>query len=135
MESIVKHQQDFIEHGITHLKPLVLRDIADDIGMHESTISRVTSNKYVATPYGIFELKFFFNSALGMADGNQVGSESVKALIKKCINEEDPKKPLSDDSISEILKERLKVNIARRTVAKYRTAMNIPSSSRRKVHL
>ncbi len=135
MESIVKHQQDFFEHGITHLKPLVLRDIADDIGMHESTISRVTSNKYVATPYGIFELKFFFNSALGMADGNQVGSESVKALIKKCINEEDPKKPLSDDSISEILKERLKVNIARRTVAKYRTAMNIPSSSRRKVHL
>ena len=133
--SIVKYQRPFFEHGIVYLKPLILRDIAEDIGMHESTISRVTSNKYVATPHGVFELKFFFNSALDVADGSQVGSESVKALIKKCISEEDPKAPLSDDRIGEILKERLQISIARRTVAKYRTAMNIPSSSRRKVHL
>ena len=102
--------------------------------MHESTVSRITTNKYVATPFGVFELKFFFNSALEVDDGSQVGSESVKALIKKCINEEDTKNPLSDERIGEILKEHLKIHIARRTIAKYRMAMNIPSSSRRKVH-
>jgi RNA polymerase sigma-54 factor len=88
----------------------------------------------VATPHGVFELKFFFNSALGLDDGSQVGSESVKALIKKFIAEENPKEPLSDERIGDMLKEHLKVNIARRTVAKYRTAMDIPSSSRRKEH-
>lgn len=134
MESIVKCQRAFFEEGVTSLKPLILKDIADDIGMHESTVSRITTNKYVSTPYGVFELKFFFNSALALDDGTQVGSESVKAIIKKCISEEDPKSPLSDERIGEILKEHLKVNIARRTVAKYRTAMDIPSSSRRKVH-
>lgn len=134
VESIVKHQQGFFKEGVTKLRPLILKDIADDIGMHESTVSRITTNKYVATPFGIFELKFFFNSALGVDDGSQVGSESVKAIIKKCINEEDPKNPLSDERIGEILKEQLKVNIARRTVAKYRMSMDIPSSSRRKVH-
>ncbi len=82
--------------------------------MHESTVSRITTNKYVATPFGVYELKFFFNSALELDDGSQVGSESVKALIKKCISEEDPKNPLSDERIGEILKEHLKVNIARR---------------------
>lgn len=131
-ESIVRHQRAFFEHGVTHLSPLILKDIADDISMHESTISRITTNKYVATPHGIFELKFFFNSGLELSDGTQVGSESVKALIKKFISEEDPKNPLSDEKIGEMLKERLKVNIARRTVAKYRTALNLPSSSRRK---
>lgn len=131
-ESIVRHQRGFFEHGVTHLTPLILKDIADDISMHESTISRITTNKYVATPHGIFELKFFFNSGLELADGSQVGSESVKALIKKFISEEDPKNPLSDEKIGEMLKDHLKVNIARRTVAKYRTALNIPSSSRRK---
>lgn len=134
VESIVKYQQAFFKEGITKLRPLILKDIADDIGMHESTVSRITTNKYIATPFGIFELKFFFNSALGVDDGSQVGSESVKAIIKKCINEEDPKNPLSDERIGEILKEQLKVNIARRTVAKYRMSMDIPSSSRRKVH-
>ena len=114
---------------------LSLRENSKDIGMCESSISRVTRNKYVATPHGVCELKFVFNSALDVADGSQVGSESVKALIKKCISEEDPKSPLSDDRIGEILKERLQINIARRTVAKYRTAMDIPSSARRKVHL
>lgn len=132
VESIVKYQRGFFEDGVSRLKPLILKDIADDIGMHESTVSRITTSKYVATPHGIMELKFFFNSALDLDDGSQVGSESVKALIKKLIGEEDPKEPLSDERIGEILKEQLKVNIARRTVAKYRTAMDIPSSSKRK---
>lgn len=134
MESIVRHQRPFFEEGVTRLAPLILKDIADDIGMHESTVSRITTSKYVATPHGIFELKFFFNSGLELDDGSQVGSESVKALIKKFIAEEDPKNPLSDERIGEMLKESLKVNIARRTVAKYRTALDIPSSSRRKEH-
>lgn len=134
VESIVKHQQPFFRDGVTKLAPLILKDIADDIGMHESTVSRITTNKYVATPHGIFELKFFFNSGLELDDGSQVGSESVKALIKKFIAGEDPKSPLSDERLGELLKEQLKVNIARRTVAKYRTALNIPSSSKRKEH-
>lgn len=132
MESIVRFQREFFLHGVSHLKPLILKDIADDISMHESTVSRITSNKYAATPYGIFELKFFFNSALSLDDGTEVGSESVKALIKKYIAAEDPKDPLSDERIGELLKEDLKVNIARRTVAKYRTALGIVSSSKRR---
>ena len=132
MESIVRFQRDFFEVGVTKLKPLILKEVAEDIGMHESTVSRITTSKYVATPHGIFELKFFFNSALDLDDGTQVGSESVKALIKQLINEENPKKPLSDEQIGEILKQKLEVNIARRTVAKYRTAMSIESSSKRK---
>ncbi len=132
MESIVKYQRAFFEEGVSKLRPLILKDIADDISMHESTVSRITSNKYAATPHGIFELKFFFNSALSLDDGSEVGSESVKALIKKLIDEEDAKDPLSDERLGEILKDILKVNIARRTVAKYRTALNIPSSSKRR---
>lgn len=132
VESIVKYQRAFFEEGVSKLKPLILKDIADDIGMHESTVSRITTNKYVATPHGVFELKFFFNSALSLDDGSEVGSESVKALIKKLIGEEDSKNPLSDERLGEILKDTLKVNIARRTVAKYRTALNIPSSSKRR---
>lgn len=134
VESIIKYQRPFFEDGVSRLAPLILKDIADDIGMHESTVSRITTNKYVATPHGIFELKFFFNSALELDDGSQVGSESVKALLKKFIGEEDSKSPLSDERLGELLKDHLKVNIARRTVAKYRTAMSIPSSSRRKEH-
>jgi RNA polymerase sigma-54 factor len=132
VESIVRFQRDFFEHGVTRLRPLILKEVAEDISMHESTVSRITTNKYVSTPHGVFELKFFFNSALDMEDGSQVGSESVKALIKKLIGEEDPKHPLSDERIGEILKDQLKVDIARRTVAKYRSAMNILSSSKRK---
>ncbi len=132
MESIVRFQREFFEHGVTKLKPLILKEVAEDIGMHESTVSRITTSKYVATPHGIYELKFFFNSALDLDDGTQVGSESVKALIKQLIGEENPKRPLSDEQIGEILKQKLEVNIARRTVAKYRTAMNIESSSKRK---
>ena len=134
MESIVRHQGPFFREGVTKLAPLILKDIADDIGMHESTVSRITTSKYVATAHGIFELKFFFNSGLELDDGSQVGSESVKALIRKFIAEEDSKSPLSDERIAEMLKDHLKVNIARRTVAKYRTALDIPSSSRRKEH-
>lgn len=132
MESIVKFQRGFFEEGPSRLRPLILKEIAEDVGMHESTISRVTSNKYVASPYGVFELKYFFNSSLALADGNEVGSESVKVLIKKYIADEDPKSPLSDEKIVEMLQDSLKLNIARRTVAKYRTALGIASSSKRK---
>jgi len=132
MESIVRFQKNFFSYGVSGLKPLILKDIADDISMHESTVSRITSNKYAATPYGIFELKFFFNSSLSLDDGSEIGSESVKALIKKYIAAEDAKEPLSDERVGELLKEDLKVNIARRTVAKYRTALDIPSSSKRR---
>lgn len=135
MESILKFQRDFFEHGVARLKPLILREVAEDINMHESTVSRITTNKYVSTPYGVFELKFFFNSALSMDSGGVVGSESVKAAIKKMVAEENPRKPLSDDAIATRLKKELEVNIARRTVAKYRAALNIPSSSRRKKYL
>jgi len=132
VESIVRFQRGFFEHGVTKLKPLILKDVADDIEMHESTVSRITTSKYVATPHGIFELKFFFNSALEMDDGTLVGSESVKAIIKKMVGEEDPKHPYSDEKIAEVLKEKLDVNIARRTVAKYRAVLGIESSSKRK---
>lgn len=134
MESIVKFQRAFFVEGVSKLRPLILKDIAEDISMHESTVSRITTNKYAATSHGTFELKFFFNSALELDDGSQVGSESVKALLKKCISDEDPRNPLSDERLCDILKDHLGVNIARRTVAKYRTALDIPSSSRRKSH-
>ncbi len=132
MESILKFQREFFEHGVSRLKPLILREVAEDISMHESTVSRITTSKYVSTPFGIFELKFFFNSSLTMDSGGVVGSESVKAAIKKLVAEENPLKPLSDDAIANNLKKDLEVNIARRTVAKYRAALKIPSSSRRK---
>ncbi len=132
VESLVKFQRGFFEEGVSQLRPLILKDVAEDIEMHESTVSRITTNKYVATPHGVYELKFFFNSALGLDNGGSVGSESVKALIKKLISGENPKKPLSDDKIADMLKEELEVNIARRTVAKYRTALGIASSSKRK---
>ncbi len=135
MESIVKHQRSFFLDGPSKLRPLILREIAEDIEMHESTISRVTSNKYAATPHGVYELKFFFNSSLSLDDGSEVGSESVKVLIKKYIAAEDPKAPLSDERIVEMLKDELKVAIARRTVAKYRTTLGIESSSKRRAVL
>ncbi|RLB00789.1 MAG: RNA polymerase sigma-54 factor [Deltaproteobacteria bacterium] len=131
--SIVKFQRDFLDHGISHLKPLVLRDVAEDVGMHESTISRVTSNKYVHTPQGIFELKFFFNSGFAKSDGGFVASESVKNEIEKLIKSEDPRHPLSDQAISTKLEEK-GIKIARRTVAKYREMLGILPSNRRKKH-
>lgn len=131
-ESIVRHQKEFFEEGPSKLKPLILKDIAEDINLHESTVSRMTTNKYVATPHGIFELKYFFNSALKLDNGSDVGSESVRLLIKRLIAEEDPRNPLSDEALGDLLKEKHQINIARRTIAKYRTGMGIESSSKRK---
>ncbi|NOZ01516.1 MAG: RNA polymerase factor sigma-54 [Deltaproteobacteria bacterium] len=130
-ESIMRFQVDFLEKGVTQLKPLVLRDVAEDVGMHESTISRVTTNKYVYTPRGIFELKYFFNSRVGSLTGDDVSSESVKARIKMLVDKEDRSKPLSDQEIVNLLRKEDTV-IARRTVAKYRQALGILPSSRRK---
>lgn len=130
-QSIVRFQRKFLDEGIAHLKPLVLRDVAEDIQMHESTISRVTTNKYVHTPQGVFELKYFFNSAISGPDGESVASESVKQRIRDIIKEEDRKHPYSDQEVAEILK-RLDIHVARRTVAKYRETMGILPSRRRK---
>jgi RNA polymerase sigma-54 factor len=130
-ESIVKHQRDFFDKGSGFIKPMVLRDIANDIGMHESTVSRVTTAKYVHTPQGIFELKYFFNSGINTSDGESLASESVKMKIKDLISKEDPKNPLSDQQIVEVLKKE-GIEIARRTVAKYRDVLKILPSSRRK---
>ncbi|ACY15283.1 RNA polymerase factor sigma-54 [Haliangium ochraceum] len=130
-ESILKFQREFFDRGIAHLRPLILRDVAEDIGMHESTISRVTTSKYVHTPQGIFELKFFFNSGISRTDGDDLASQAVKSKIKKIIGDEDPKKPLSDQKIAAQLKSG-GIAIARRTVAKYREQMGILSSSKRK---
>jgi len=130
-ESIVKFQKDFLDKGITHLKPLILRDVAEDIGMHESTVSRVTTNKYVHTPQGIYELKFFFNSAINKTGGDEIASEAVKNHIRQIVAAEDPKHPHSDQKIVEILKGQ-NIEIARRTVAKYREVLGILPSSKRK---
>lgn len=131
MESLLRFQSDFFEHGIAHLRPLVLRDVAEDIEMHESTISRVTTNKYVYTPQGIFELKFFFNSSINRFHGEAIASASVQEKIRKIIETESFEKPYSDSKITTLLKE-TNINIARRTVAKYRESMKILSSSKRK---
>ncbi|MBI4512001.1 MAG: RNA polymerase factor sigma-54 [Deltaproteobacteria bacterium] len=130
-ESIIKFQRDFFDKGIAYLKPLILRDVAEDISMHESTISRVTTNKYVHTPQGIFELKFFFNSGISRTDGDEVASEAVKSKIKNIISAENPKHPHSDQRIVELLRDQ-NIDIARRTVAKYREQLGILSSSKRK---
>ncbi len=130
-ESIVKFQKDFLDKGIAYLKPLILRDVAEDIGMHESTVSRVTTNKYVHTPQGIYELKFFFNSAINRTGGDEIASEAVKNHIRQIVAAEDPKHPHSDQKIVEILKGQ-GIEIARRTVAKYREVLGILPSSKRK---
>jgi RNA polymerase sigma-54 factor len=129
-ESIMKFQRPFLEHGIDKLRPLVLKDIADDIEMHESTVSRVTTEKYVHTPQGIFELKFFFTSGIKTSNGD-ISSSSVKERIKNIIAAEPPSNPVSDQHIVEMLKAE-KIDIARRTVAKYRESLSIASSSQRK---
>jgi RNA polymerase sigma-54 factor len=131
-ESIIKFQREFFEKGIAHLKPLILREVAEDINMHESTISRVTTNKYVHTPQGIFELKFFFNSGIRLTtDDDKLASEAVKTKIKQLIATEDPRHPFSDQKIVELLRDQT-IDIARRTVAKYREQLGILSSSKRK---
>lgn len=130
-KSIVKFQRDFFDRGVEHLKPLVLRDVAEDIEMHESTVSRVTTNKYVQTPQGLFELKYFFNSGINTTGGDSVASESVKSKIKEIITAEDARKPFSDQKIVEILRGQ-GIDIARRTVTKYREMLGVGSSTQRK---
>jgi RNA polymerase sigma-54 factor len=132
-KSITRFQRDFLDRGIECLRPLVLRDVADDIGMHESTISRVTTNKYMQTPQGLFELKYFFNSGLSTSEGDFVASESVKNRIREIIEKEDTRKPFSDQKIADLLSGET-VNIARRTVTKYREILKLGSSSERKRH-
>ncbi len=132
MESIIKFQRPFFEQGVGHLKPMVLRDVAEDIEMHESTVSRVTTNKYAHTPHGVFELKYFFSSSIRQVDGDEaVASTSVKDKIRQIIEGENPNRPYSDNKITKILKA-FNIDIARRTVGKYREALNILPSSKRK---
>ncbi len=131
MESILGFQREFFDKGIAYLRPMVLRDVAQDIQMHESTISRVTTNKYAFTPQGIFELKYFFNSSIRRSQGGSIASASVQDKIRQIIASEDPKKPYSDDKIAQILKED-QIDIASRTVAKYREMLKVLSSNKRK---
>jgi RNA polymerase sigma-54 factor len=131
-ESIFKFQREFLEKGVAHLRPLVLRDVAEDVGLHEGTVGRVTTNKYVHTPRGIFELKYFFNPGIQRNDGQaDMASEAVKEAIRKILQTEDPRNPLSDQAVVELLKEQ-NINIARRTVTKYRELMGILPSNKRK---
>ncbi len=131
-ECIVTKQRAFFEKGVAHLKPMILRDIAETVEMHESTISRVTSNKYVHTPQGLFELKYFFNSSISRVGAEDIASESVKQAIKQIIEQENKDKPMSDQGIVKLLKESQGICIARRTVAKYREMLGILSSAKRK---
>lgn len=131
MVSIVKFQEEFFSKGPHHLKPLVLRDVADDIEMHESTVSRVTQGKYVQTSHGVFELKFFFNSSINQGTGD-IASASVKRKIIEYIEKESPTEPLSDDAIVKLLLKDHEIKIARRTVAKYRNQLGILASGQRK---
>ena len=131
MESILHFQRDFFDQGPKYLRPLILRDVAEDIEMHESTISRVTSNKYVHCPQGIFELKYFFSTALPREDGDAVSAEAIRERIRLMVQDEDPYKPLSDNAISKALGER-DIKVARRTVAKYREQLKIPPVKHRR---
>jgi RNA polymerase sigma-54 factor len=130
--SIINFQRDFLDYGIEHLRPLVLRDVANDIGMHESTVSRVVTNKYMHTPQGVFELKYFFHSGISSSYGESVSSVTIKNRIRKIIENEDVRRPLSDSKIVSILQHEGLV-LARRTIAKYREELKIPTSNQRKV--
>lgn len=129
--SIVEHQRTFLDYGDEGMKPLVLREIAEELELHESTISRVTTQKYMHTPRGVFEFKYFFSSHVGTADGGECSATAIRAMIKKLIESEEPKKPMSDNKLASLLVEQ-GINVARRTVAKYREAMMIPPSNERK---
>ena len=131
-QSILKFQQEFFEKGIHSLKPLVLKDVAEDINVHESTVSRITTNKYVHTPQGIFELKYFFTSGIGQSSGESVSSKRIKDMIEQLIQHETARSPYTDIQIAKILFEKNKIRVARRTVAKYREALNILPSNKRK---
>ena len=130
--SIINFQREFLDHGIEYLRPLVLRDVANDIGMHESTVSRVVNNKYMHTPQGVFEMKYFFHSGISSSYGESVSSVTIKQRIRKIIENEDPRKPLSDSKIVSILQKE-GLMLARRTIAKYREELKIPTSNQRKV--
>ena len=130
-DSIVRQQRDFLDRGIEHLRPMVLRDVAEDIGMHESTVSRVVSNKYIHTPRGLFPMKFFFHSGIDREYGDNISSLTVKRKIEQMVQGEDPKRPLSDSELMRVLN-REGIHIARRTVAKYRDELGIASSTDRK---
>ena len=130
--SIIMFQREFLDDGIEHLRPLVLRDVANDIGMHESTVSRVVTNKYMHTPQGVFEMKYFFHSGIPSSYGERVSSVTIKQRIRTLVQNEDPQKPLSDSRIVAVLQEEGLI-LARRTIAKYREELRIPTSNRRKV--
>jgi RNA polymerase sigma-54 factor len=130
--SIINFQKDFLDHGIEFLRPLVLRDVANDIAMHESTVSRVVTNKYIHTPQGVFEMKYFFHSGISSSYGDNVSSVTIKQRIRKIIEGEDPRKPMSDSKIVSILQKEGLV-LARRTIAKYREELKIPTSNQRKM--
>ncbi|PYZ95800.1 RNA polymerase sigma-54 factor [Alteribacter lacisalsi] len=133
-EAVVSHQEHFLEDGPGHLKPLTLKQIAEQVGVHESTVSRATTRKYIQTPQGVYELKYFFTSMVGAGSGNGDGasSEKVKIYLKRLVDQESKNKPLSDQKLADLLKSDYDIRISRRTVAKYRDEMHIPSSSRRK---
>jgi RNA polymerase sigma-54 factor len=130
-QAIVDRQRRFFEHGEVAMRPLVLREIADEVGLHESTVSRVTTQKYMLTPRGIFELKYFFGSHVATETGGACSATAIRALIKQLVSAENSKKPLSDTQITEILAQQ-GIVVARRTVAKYREAMQIPAVNLRK---
>ena len=131
-EVIVEKQQGYFEQGEEAMKPMVLRDVAETLGMHESTISRVTTQKYMLTPKGIVEFKYFFSSHLDTADGGNASATAIRAMIRSLISDENPQKPLSDSKITTILLQEKGIKVARRTVAKYREAMQISPSNERK---
>jgi RNA polymerase sigma-54 factor len=130
--SLINFQRDFLDDGVEHLRPLVLRDVANDIGMHESTVSRVVTNKYMHTPQGVFEMKYFFNSGISSSYGENVSSVTIKHRIRKIIENEDPRKALSDATIVSTL-QREGLVLARRTIAKYREELKIPTANQRTV--
>ncbi|MGB9840000.1 RNA polymerase factor sigma-54 [Thermovenabulum sp.] len=131
IKAIIDVQKEFLDHGIAYLKPLTLKQIADKVGVHESTVSRAINGKYIQTPRGIFELKFFFSNGLEGSDGSAISAETIKKMIKEMINAENPYNPISDQKIADELKEK-GINISRRTVAKYREEIGIPCSAKRK---
>lgn len=131
-QAIIDRQQDFLEHGTTAVRPLIMREIAEILKLHESTISRVTSQKYMTTPHGIFELKYFFGSHVSTEQGDTCSSIAIRSIIRQLIQNEDPKKPLSDNRLSQLLSQR-GIIVARRTVAKYRELMHIPPTNLRKI--
>ena len=131
MEQIVRFQEEFFRGGVTKLKPLTLKQVAEEIGVHESTVSRATSNKYVQTPRGTYPLKFFFSSGIQSSNGGQFSTLSVKHYLKELVAKERPDKPLSDQKLAQLLQQK-GINISRRTVAKYREELGIPASFKRR---